>query len=362
MGQESRANITILDIAKAAGTSPATVSRVLNGSRHNVNPDVQRRIREVVDELGYTPNPLGRMLKKSDIRELAVILPSLQNPFYIEVLSGIECAARDQGYDVLIYNSHHSLKSETAHLRSVLGKRIRGLLIAHAGEAPCPIDAFLEGGGMAVALDQEPVEQENCINIDVDCFGATRAATEHLFSLGHRYIAYASLPLTRHPRHQQLRGFMAACRAHGVEVAPELLLVAEEQGLQRGDFYEYGCGRQLGRRFLDLSPRPTALVANNDVVALGCFAAFREAGVAVPGDVSIVGLDGILFSGMVSPELTTMAVPSFEIGRQACERLLARMACGVPFPPERLTFAASLRPGASAAAPSARADGAPAPS
>ena len=148
-------NVTIIDIAQAAGTSPATVSRIINGSPHKVNPAVRERVLETIRELGYTPNPLGRMLKKNEIREIAVMLPTMQNPFYIEVLSGIERTAREAGFDVIILNSDHNLELEKQHLHSVMDKRIRGLLIATATEETAHVRHFIDSGGMVVSLDQE---------------------------------------------------------------------------------------------------------------------------------------------------------------------------------------------------------------
>lgn len=349
--EKKRPEITMADIAKAAGTSPATVSRVINGSRHKINPEVQARVLETVRRLGYSPNPFGRMLKKNDMRELAAILPSMQNPFYIEVLSGIERAAHDHGYDVIIFNSNHSREEEIAHIRSVMDKRIKGLLIAHADEGTAHVRPFLEQGGMMVLLDQERVQYDNCISIDVGCLDGTQAVTEYLLSLGHRRIAYASLPLNKYPRRQCLEGFQRAHRAHNLPVSRELLLFAGDDWGVPGEIYEFACGRRLGEAFLRLDPMPTGIVAINDMLAFGCIAALRDGGVSIPEAVSVAGFDNIQFASMINPALTTVDVPSYEIGRRACEELLMRIDCGETFAPSLLRFHSTLRLRASVAEP-----------
>lgn len=345
-------NVTIIDIAQAAGTSPATVSRIINGSPHKVNPAVRERVLETIRELGYTPNPLGRMLKKNEIREIAVMLPTMQNPFYIEVLSGIERTAREAGYDVIILNSDHNLELEKQHLHSVMDKRIRGLLIATATEETAHVRHFIDSGGMVVSLDQERMPYDNCLGIDADCLAGTKAAAEYLISLGHRRIAFASLPLTKYARRQCLAGYRAAYAAHGWESEETLLLIADDRRQPMAEqVYEYTCGRQLGRAFLRLNPMPTALVTINDMMAFGCIAALVEGGASVPQDVSVVGFDNIDYAAMISPALTTVDVPSYEIGRTACRELLDRIEAGVSFPPALLSFPSTLKVRASAAPP-----------
>lgn len=322
--------ITIKDIAREANTSIATVSRIINGSRYDVNSEVKERVEKIISRHNYTPNALGRMFQKSEIREIGVVLPTLQNPFYIQVLSGIEKIARNNGYDVIICDSNHDRKEQQKHIFRLIEKRIKGLMISLVDEDWCDVRGYVDYGGVVVALDQE-FNYHNSININIDFFSGAQKAVQYLYQQGHMEIAFLSLPQTKWTRKQCINGFNSACEALGILPAQRsYLFIGEDEPIPEG-VYEFECGKVLGRRFLQLPKMPTAIFTVNDIMAFGVIQAFSEANIDVPGQVSVIGMDNILMSPMINPQLTTVNVPSEEVGQIASEKLIERMAAQESF-------------------------------
>ena len=336
---KKKPSITIVDIAKEAGTSISTVSRIINNTHHQVNISVKKRVLKIIDEKGYAPNPLGRTLRVGDIQEIGVILPTFQNPFYTQVLSGIEKTAAKMGYNVIIYSSHHSKELEARHIKALVDKRIRGMIIANVdGDNLEQIRQFANNGGVVASLEE--IRHYNCIAVDQDCFNGAKLATQHLIANGHRNIAFLSLPLVKWTRKEILNGYIEVLKQHGIPLLEDLVITCDED--IAATVYEFECGKVLAERFLRLDPRPTAILTVNDITAFGIIQILLNSGVKVPDDVSIVGFDNIYISPMISPRLTTVSIPSAKIGSNICDKLIEKMKANEDFEELCMRFEAEL--------------------
>ena len=312
--------VTITDIAREAKTSVATVSRIINGSGHKTDSEVKERVLKIINETGYTPNPLGRMLQKNDIMEIGVVLPTFQNPFYTQILSGIENAAVKCGYDVVVYCSKHEAALESKYIKTLMDKRVKAMIISPVSEDLTDLKHFADNGGVVASL--EKMEHPGCIWVDQNCDTGATLATEHLIACGHRDIALLTLPLVKWTRKQIFKGFAETLARHGIPMREESVIELENDMDFGESVYEFECGRVLAGRFSRQHPGPTAILTVNDITAFGIIQALTDLGVKVPDDVSVVGFDNIYMSPMITPRLTTVNTVSVRIGETICRTLI----------------------------------------
>ena len=313
---------SIKDVARAADVSPTTVSRVLRDADYPVNPALRERVLRAARELDYTPNMLGRMFKSNRNQELGIIIPTVVNPFYTQIVMGMETEARQGEYGVLLCNTLRSAKLENNALRSLFEKRILGVAIASVTEDHALIRKLQRDGLKVVAIDQELRDVEGCAKVGFDYKRAGMLAAQNLIQSGHRNTAYLSSPLNKQSRAELLEGFRMGHLAHGRTLAPENILIDDSEDEYPEGIYELECARRLAQRLVRMHSRPDGVFVTNDMIAMGLLSALPERGIRVPEDVSVVGFDNILFSAMVSPPLTTIEQPALEIGRRAYRMLL----------------------------------------
>jgi LacI family transcriptional regulator len=303
---------TIKDVAREAGVSVATVSRVFNDS-DRVSEDTRHRVRAVAEKLRFWPNGAARSLITNRTHAIGVLLPDLHGEFFSEVIRGIDLAARAEGLHVLVSSSHSDTTELVVTLRAMRG-RIDGLLIMAPDKdtAPairattwdCPV-VLLGPGGEVPDFD----------TVAIANFDGAYAVVRHLQRLGHRRIATLTGPARNLDAQQRLEGYRAAMREAGVTNTRALEVV--------GDFTEPS-GYQGAQTLLKVSPRPTAVFVGNDVMAVGVLGALRDAGLRVPKDMAVVGFDDIAISRHLTPPLTTVHVDAFQMGERALHRLLRR--------------------------------------
>ncbi|HEY6196381.1 MAG TPA: LacI family DNA-binding transcriptional regulator, partial [Candidatus Eisenbacteria bacterium] len=303
---------TIKDVAREAGVSVATVSRVFNDSER-VNEETRRRVRAVAERLRFWPNGVARSLITNRTHSIGVLLPDLHGEFFSEVIRGIDLAARREGLHVLLASSHSDTDELVTTLRAMRG-RIDGLIIMapDVDSAPairatawdCPV--VLLGPGSEVP-DFDTVAIAN--------YDGAYAVVRHLERLGHRRIATITGPARNIDARQRLEGYRAAMREAGVTGTRSLEVV--------GDFTEPS-GFQATQALLGLSPRPTAVFVGNDVMAVGVLGALRDAGLHVPRDMAVAGFDDIAIARHLTPPLTTVHVDAYQMGERALHRLLRR--------------------------------------
>lgn len=306
---------TIRDVAEMAGVSVASVSRVVNNSR-GVQPETRRRVEEATQELGYIPNEAARSLKLARSNLLACVIPDVTNPFFPELVRGIEDIASAEGYGTLLCNTDNNSQKEADYLSLLARHRVDGLLFIPArDEKPPPgLIRLLEQGSPVVVVDRflHGFEGDSIV---VDNRRGGILAAEHLLELGHRRIAIINrLPDTSTSRLRQ-------------EAYEETLASAGalNQSLVRLGSYSFDFGRDMARQLLSGSgDRPTAILAGSDVLAIAALQVAHELGLRVPHDVSIVGFDRIAMSQLMSPPLTTVEQPTYEMARIAAGLLLKR--------------------------------------
>jgi LacI family transcriptional regulator len=301
---------TIRDVAREAGVSVATVSRVLNDSGP-VSEDARARILEIARRLRYAPNEAARTLISSRTCALGVILPDLDAEFFSEVIRGLDQAAKAGGYHLLVSGSHNdSAEAETA-LRAMRG-RVDGLVVMATDAKTAGVVSGLAVGVPAVLLNC-PAADERTDSIEIDNYGGAYAMVRHLAGPERRGVAVIAGRPNNRDAAERLRGYGAALADLGVSVAAEWQLA--------GNFTE-ASGYEAARRLVDLAGRPRALFASNDSMAIGAISALREAGLRVPEDVAVGGFDDIPMARYTSPPLTSVRVPMGDLGARAVQRLV----------------------------------------
>ena len=298
-------NVTIRDVAARAGVSVATVSRVFN-QKGPMREETARRVMDVAGAMQYVPHAGARSLSTRSTRTIGVVLPDLHGEFFSEVIRGIDLAARESGYHLLLSGSHADRDEMRAVVQAVRGL-VDGLIVMSPDLDPRSLCAELPPSIPTVLLN---ARVEGHPSITIDNSGGAREVVRHLAGLGHTRIAFLSGPAQNADAEQRRRGFRAGARAndiHAVEID--------------GDFTEQS-GYEAARKILELRPRPTAVFAANDSMAIGALSGFRDAGLRVPEDMALVGFDDVPIARFLDPPLTTVKVPIAELGRRGLQLLL----------------------------------------
>jgi len=303
-------SVTIKDVAREANVSVATVSRALNGHQ-NVADAVRKRVLRVAGELRYSPHHAARSLSSRRTHTIGVVLPDLHGEFFSELIRGIDQVARKRGLHLLVSSSHGHVEEQGAALRAMRG-RVDGLLVM----SPCVGNTdFLAGNlapGLPAVLINTDLPGTGHASLCIDNYGGARRMVDYLIATGHRRIAFIAGPEDNFDARERLRGYRDAVTAGLPDAAPWVL---------PGDFDE-ASGDRAGRALLAGQARPDAVFAANDMMALGCLYAFNQAGVQVPGDISLAGFDDIPLARYVHPALTTMRVDIADLGGRALRALL----------------------------------------
>jgi LacI family transcriptional regulator len=317
---------TIQDIAIQAATSTATVSRVLSKSGYPVRPELRRRILEIAASRDYAPNAVSQMLRQGFTRDIGVIVPTISNPFYAQLLLGVELEARQADFNILICNSFRDTRIEERAIENLVRKQAAGILISTLGDNQDLLEKVQRKGTQIVAFDQN-IDSQICNQVGFNFMRGGMLAAEHLAGLGHRRIAFLTTPLYRRSRRELLEGFRLALLRQDQDLPADYLLetVREEES---ASIYELAAGRDLAARFLALSDRPTALAVVNDLLAMSILQQFALAGLRVPQDVSVIGFDDLPLAALLTPALTTIRQPALEMGRMAFRILRGQITAG----------------------------------
>jgi LacI family transcriptional regulator len=301
----------IKDVAREAGVSVATVSRVFNDSEL-VSDDTRRLVRDVAGRLKYWPNGAARSLITSRTHAIGVLLPDLYGDFFSELIRGIDLAARAEGFHLLVSGSHADTQALVAALRSMRG-RIDGLVVMAPDVDAAAAIQDAAGAAPVVVLDPG-LGLAGCDTISIANQDGAFRMVRHLVDLGHRRIATVTGPSRNVDAQQRVVGYRAALASAGI--AHDMALEIE------GDFTEPS-GYRAVETLLALSPRPSAVFFGNDNMAIGALAALSAQGVRVPEDMAIAGFDDIAMARYLTPALTTVHVDLLEFGARAIKRLLA---------------------------------------
>ncbi|MFD5664009.1 LacI family DNA-binding transcriptional regulator [Streptomyces anthocyanicus] len=312
---------TMADVARSAGVSVATVSHVLNDTRP-VLPHTRRAVLDAVEELGYTTNTLARSLVTSRTRSIGLAVSAISNPYFTEILQGVEASALEHGYGLLIADPHEDPAHEREVVRLLHERRVDGMIVAPSAEPRELVSYLTRHRVPAVFLDRivDVPEGEDAPRFDqVGAEGAepTTGLVGHLAGLGHRRIGLVAgrpgLSTTR----ERITGYR-----HGLAAAG---LPFDERLLVHGDSEAAG-GERAAADLLSLAVPPTALVTANNAMTIGALRALRSRGLSVPGDLALCCFDDFAWADLFSPRLTAVAQPSRDIGAQAVRLLLDRLA------------------------------------
>lgn len=299
---------TIIDIARVAKVSVATVSRALNGHT-NVTPATRDAILKVAAQLRYVPSSAARTLITRRTHTIGIVLPDLHGEFFSELIRGIDLAARSHGLHLLVSSSHGDVAEAAAAIKAMCG-RVDGLLVM----SPHVNAEFLADNlpyDLPTVLMNTRIDGGAHPSFTVDNYGGAFGMVRHLIGRGHTRIALIAGPENNFEAQERLSGYRSALK--------ELLPESQEQILQ-GNFTEES-GWRAGNQILALAERPTAIFAANDMMAIGCLFALNEAGLKVPRDIALAGYDDIPMARFVTPPLTTVRVRIAELGSLALERL-----------------------------------------
>jgi LacI family transcriptional regulator len=318
--QSSHRKPTQGDVARLARVSQTAVSYVLsNKPAVNLSDETRQRILAAAQELGYVPNSAARALRTRKSMTIANIIPDITNPFYPWFERGIQDAIESEGYDLIVFNTDGLREKEQRALRFARQGRVDGLIMTPFHLSPADFSPLADSGIAAVVLGRTELDwsSSEIDNISIDNVAAARTAVDHLLDKGHLRVAMIAGIRGTPPRERRVEGYREALAAHNMPVV--------EQLIRAGEFTEAG-GYEGAKELLRLSPRPTAIFAANDLMAIGALQALREEGIAVPGEIAIVGFDDISAASLVHPSLTTIAQFPYELGRRAADLLFDRLS------------------------------------
>jgi DNA-binding LacI/PurR family transcriptional regulator len=304
--------ITIKDIARITGVSHSTVSRALGGNSL-ISEATSTRIRKVAREMGYQPSAAARSLKTNQTKVIGVIVNSIDDPFFSEILFGIEDAAQQAGYSLFIGASQYDPIREQNIVQTMMEQRTDGVIICSSSFSADKGRQLLANGFPVVVVNYKANENFN-YSIYHDDVDGSQQLTRHLLALGHRKIAYLGNSKSGRTSLDRLTGFKKEMRKAGVKINPAYVFEVEGG--------EPALGKESLHYFMSLSDRPTAIMCFNDMLAIGFLHACRQAGIRVPEDLSVTGFDNISLSAYTSPPLTTLDQPKYSIGNESAQLLL----------------------------------------
>jgi len=308
---------TLRDVARVAGVHPGTVSRALNPqTRGLVNERTARRVLAAAEELGYRPNPIARGLRTNRSNTIGVLVPDLMNPLFAAVVRGIEDGLREAGYTPLIANTDNDAERERVAYEAMSARQVDGFIAATARRDHWLLADRGESGPKLVLVNRR-VDSDAIPAVTGDDHEGVRLAVQHLAELGHRRIAHLAGSQTLYTGWSRHQGFCDGMRASGLEVDEGLIVFSDAFTEREG---ARCCGQLLERR-RDF----TAIVAGNDLLALGCYDALEARGLRCPEDVSVVGYNDMPFVDRFRPPLTTVRVPHYELGATAAELMLEQL-------------------------------------
>lgn len=305
---------TIKDVARRAEVSTSTVSHVLNNTRF-VSPEITLRVEQAIKELHYTPSALARSLKVKETRTLGMLVTSSANPFFAEVVQGVEQRCFELGYSLALCNTQGDKARLNSSIEMLLQKRVDGIILM-CTQVELGAAIFSRYPNVPLVLaDWGPPDIAADLIQDGGLQGG-QLATEYLIGLGHSQIACITGPMGRRAADERLAGFNAAMASAGLRVRPQWIV--------SGDF-ELAGGNSAMSRLLALAHRPTAVFIANDMMAMGALRALADAKVAVPEQMSIVGYDNIELAHYLVPALTSVEQPKAGMGALAVDTLLTRI-------------------------------------
>jgi DNA-binding LacI/PurR family transcriptional regulator len=317
----------IRDVASLAGVSTSTVSNVLNGRGNRMAKETLARVEAAIAKLKYRPNSTARQLKTGYTPLIGLLVPSMANPMYGFIAREIETLAQERyGFRIMIGNTYRDKDKEARFFEDLLAHGVRGVIIISSLTDEQHLESAAERGLVMVSYDRRATPGVKSIidHVTVDSFESARLATQHLIDHGHTRLAFVTPAGRTMSRNEKISGFLAAAKSAGLGGSAQVI-----EGIPV-DEYGDSMMSELGRMqagLLAKSPlRPTGVVGVNDLMAFGLMAGFRDAGLSVPKDVSVIGIDNVFLSTLMHPAMTTVRLPVPEMAQLMVERVMSRLA------------------------------------
>ena len=305
-------SVTIKDIAKLSSVSTATVSKVINGKDSDISSVTREKVKKIIEEQNYSPNTVARSMITKKTKTIGLIIPDVRNPFFTDLTRGAEDVANERGYSIFSCNTDDDLNKEIRYINNLVEKQVDGIALAGAAVRNKELEEKLNIKVPIVSLDRNVYFKGIVGKIEVDGFSGAYDAVTYLIKLGHKKIMLLSGQLNTKPSIDRLEGYKEALFNNGIDFDDKLIIV----GRYSSDFgYE-------SMKSMTIDKDVTAIFCANDLIAIGAMNALKEKGIRIPQDISIVGYDDIYISSLVTPPLTTVRQPSYEIGYMAIETLI----------------------------------------
>ncbi|MHB1376108.1 MAG: LacI family DNA-binding transcriptional regulator [Candidatus Humimicrobiaceae bacterium] len=301
------------DVAKKAGVSMMTVSRVVN-KNSSISEKIRKNVLNAIKELNYKPNKLARSLVTKKSEFISVVVPDISNPFFSEMVKGIEEIARTKGYNILLGSTDGRKEIESEYINSAVNRMSDGVILI----APRIEDKMIYefNDYLPLVVVDRLLDRSDVLQIGIDDFKGAILAMEYLIGLNHKNIGFLSGTMDILAGLQREQGYINALEKQKKPINFKLIL--------KGD-WSFESGRNAFKNFYNNNPRPTAIFAANDLMAFGLIQGAKEMNVKIPEDLSIVGYDDIAMSALINPSLTTVKQPISEMGRKAVELLLNKL-------------------------------------
>lgn len=311
--------VTLRDVAREAGVHVSTASRALNEeTRSIVHPQTTERVLQVAEELGYSPNPLAKGLRTNKSMTVGMVISDIENPLFGPIIAGVEATMGREGYSTLIAEAlAHDQSAVTPVINALIDRRVDGMVLAMAtrkGENATRLQRL----GVPVILVNRTVDEASVSSIVGDDHHGIGLAVRHLADLGHQRIGHIAGPAETSTAIGRLGGFHSHMGNLGLD--------HDDSAVEAADWYQIEPGFKAASTLLDRRPDLTALVAANDLIALGTYRAIRDRGLEVGSDISVTGYNDMMLLDMIHPSLTSIRVPYREMGSEAAEALLEMMA------------------------------------
>lgn len=341
-------HVTIDDVAKRAGVSTATVSRVINRN-YGVSDELQQRVLSAITELGYQPDRAARRLRANSSEVLGIIIPDIQNPYFTSVVRSIEDVAYEHQMTVLLCNTDDHFEKQENYIRALLAERVAGMILVPTITSRLQSLELLQRSGTPVVLVDRLLDRLAFDSVVVDHYQGAYTAVQHLIDIGYQRIALIVGEQALFPGRERHRGYQQALADNGINYDSDLVRI---------DHFKIESGRQHARELLQAQNKPDAIFAASNLLTLGVLKAARELRLHIPEDIALVGFDDMPWASELNPSLTVVAQPAIEIGQEAF-RLLLNRRCHPGRPVHTLTLQTSLIIRESCGAYLAKGDGEP---
>lgn len=306
---------TILDVAREAGVSTATVSRVIQGTT-KVLPETKEKVEQAIKQLNYYPNKLAQQFRTQETKNILVVLPELGNTFYSDILAGIESVAKPKNYSILIMETHSDPQAETHCIELLRQKQVDGLITFSASLSRETFKEYASQFPIVIACRY--FDDDSLPNVSIDNTKATKDIVEYMLNLGHKRICYLAGPTNIQIYRARLNGYLTALQERGMALDPSLI--------QNCDSSIQGGYDAMSALLSNAAPDFTAVVASGDIMAVGAIRALNDFKYKVPDDIAVAGFDDIELSTLFSPTLTTVRQPKRQIGIRSMDKLLELIA------------------------------------